>query len=98
LEDNNPWLENNRTSTDIDRQSSAYAEAYINNHLRGNPDGVYTNQVKRDIETLYDEKDSTILRYTVRKISAHPNTESQITDYTKPDDYFIKYKHKNNAE
>jgi hypothetical protein len=62
------------------------------------PYGVYTNQVKRDIESLYDEKDPTVLRYTVRKIAHSPNTESQITDYTKPDDYYIKYKHNKNND
>jgi hypothetical protein len=66
-EDNNPWI--TETPEDLNRQSSKIADTYIKTRLIGEPDGVTSSAVKRDIESLYSVKDETLQRYTVRKIA-----------------------------
>lgn len=91
IESNNAWLQDSTTIDDIDRQSSKFAEDFINHHLRGSPYGMKTNQIKRAIEAYYSVSDPTLLLYTVRKIAQSPKTWYTIEDYTKPDDYYITY-------
>jgi hypothetical protein len=96
LADNNPWLQDSTTMSDIDRQSSKLAEHYIDNHLRGDPNGGQSsNTIKRELNAFYSvdsEKEPTLVRYTLRKMAGHPKTDSAITDFTKSDEYFISYK------
>jgi hypothetical protein len=91
LESNNPWLQN-KTTDDIDRLSSKIADHYIDNHLRGEPDGCSSNKMKRELEAFYQTTEPTLVRYTLRKIAHSPKTYSSITDFTKSDEYFVIYK------
>jgi hypothetical protein len=85
IADNNPWI--TETFEDLNRQSSKLADAYITRQLIGEPDGVTSSKVKRDIESLYSVKDETLQRYTIRKIAYDPRVRSDIRDYSKTDDY-----------
>jgi hypothetical protein len=79
--------------SDIDRQSSKLAEHYIDNHLRGDPNGGQSSsKINRQLEAFYQTTDPTLVRYTVRKIAHSPKTYSSITDFTKSDEYFVTYK------
>ena len=49
IEENNPWLQDSTTMSDIDRQSSKLAEHYIDNHLLG-----------RGRDQIHTQKDSTL--------------------------------------
>jgi len=92
IESNNPWLQD-KTSEDIDRQSTMLAEDYINKHLRGDPNGGQSsNTIKRELAAFYRTTDPTLVRYTLRKMAHSPKTDSAITDFTKSDDYFISYR------
>jgi hypothetical protein len=91
--ENNPWLQDSTTISDIDRQSSKLAEHYIDNHLRGDPNGGQpSNTIKRELAAFYQTTDPTLVRYTLRKMAHSPKTDSAITDFTKSDDYFINYR------
>jgi hypothetical protein len=76
---------------DINRHSSNVADHYVENHLRG-MESMHSNQIKRDLQSYYSMNDETMQRYTIRKIAHHPNTYSDIADYTKSDSYYVKYK------
>ena len=91
IESNNPWLQD-RTIDAVDKLSSKIADHYIDNHLRGEPDGCYSNKMKRDLEAFYQTTEPTLVRYTLRKIANSPKTNSAITDFTKSDEYFVTYK------
>ena len=84
LEDNNPWLQD-RSPSDLDRQSTQLADVYVDKNLRGLPDGQTSNMIKRELEAFYRTTDPILVRYTLRKIAAHPNTDSAITDFSKTD-------------
>jgi len=98
----NAWLqdESSKTPADLDRQSTEIAEHYIENHLRGAPDGQFSSAITRDIQAWYGvdpEKEPALVRYTLRKMAASPKTNSTITDLvtndsSKPDDYHIAYR------
>jgi hypothetical protein len=86
-------LQNSTTIDDIDRQSSKLAEHYIDNHLRGDPNcGQSSSKIKRELAVFYQTTDPTLVRYTLRKMTHSPKTDSAITDFTKSDEYFVTYK------
>jgi hypothetical protein len=95
IESNNLWLQD-KTSVDIDRQSTMLANDYIDKHLRGDPTGGQSsNTIKRELNAFYSvdaEKEPTLVRYILRKIAGSPKTDSAITEYTKSDEYFVTYK------
>ena len=68
------------------------ADHDIDNHVRVEPDVCNSNKMKRDLEAFYQTTDPTLVRYTLRKIAHSPRTYSSITDFTKSDEYFVKYK------
>ncbi len=92
IESSNPWLQDSTTISDIDRQSSKIAEHYIDHHLRDEPDGQSSSTMKRELAAFYQTTEPTLVRYTLRKIAHSPKTDSAITDFTKSDEYFVKYK------
>jgi hypothetical protein len=67
LEETNPWLLNNRTNEDLERQSTLLSNNYVEKHLRG-VDSMHSRDIKHDLESYYSVKDETLQRYTIRKI------------------------------
>jgi hypothetical protein len=67
LEETNPWLLNNRTNEDLERQSTLLSNNYVEKHLRG-VDSMHSRDIKRDLESYYSVKDETLQRYTICKI------------------------------
>jgi hypothetical protein len=92
---NNPWLQDSKTPADLDRESTEIADHYLENHLRAAPNGQSSNTIKRELNAFYGvdpEKESTLVRYTLRKMAGSPKTDSAITDFTKSDEYYISYR------
>jgi hypothetical protein len=89
LEDNNPWLQD-RTPSDLSRQSEMLSNHYVEHHLRGEPNGQYSTKIERELEAFYSVRDPTLKRYTIRRIAGHPKTKSVTTDFTS-NEYFITY-------
>ena len=48
--------------------------------------------MKRELAAHYRTTEPILVRYTSRKIDHSPKTDSAITDFTKSDEYFVKYK------
>jgi hypothetical protein len=92
IDDNNPWIQDSTTMSDIDKQSSKLAEHYIENHLRSDPNGgKSSNTIKRELAAFYQTTDPTLVRYTLRKMAHSPKSYSAITDFAKSDEYYISY-------
>jgi hypothetical protein len=81
-----------RSFNDIDKESSMLAEHFIDNHLKVNPYGMKSTQIKHELQAFYQVNDPTLVRNTLRKIVGSLMTDAGIQDYTKVDDYFITYR------
>lgn len=93
LEDNNPWLED-RTPSDLSRQSEMFANHYVENHLKGEPYGQDSRTIERELESYYSVRDPTLKRYTLRRIAGHPNTLSRTTNFS-TNEYYTTYNRDN---
>ena len=89
LEDNNPWLQD-KTPSDLSRESEILSNHYVEYHLKGQPSGQNSKTIERELEAFYSVRDPTLKRYIIRQVVSHPKTNAVATDF-KTNEYFITY-------
>ena len=89
LEDNNPWLQD-KTPSDLSRESELLSNHYVEHHLKGQPTGQYSRHIENDLEAFYSVRDPTLKRYTIRRIAGDKRTLATTTNLSK-NEYFISY-------